>query len=447
MTDPSHKVRTGTLLAYGSLSFPLAAAFITLQVIVPTHYAGAVGISLSTTGLVLVLARLWDMFTDPVVGYLSDRTPPAWGKRRFWVLLGGPVIALSTWFLFNPPPDASAGYLLVWTLAIYVAGTMAIVPMNAWGAELSPDYLERGRITSMRAFFGLAGTLVALLVAALTTTADGNMSGSLRWLAMLVAATLLISMIWATLKVPDRGQSTLSENSARDAIALVKEPSPFRTLLISFLLNNIGNAIPATLFILYVTHVLAAPDKAGPLLFLYFTCAGISVPIWLKLAGRYGKHQTWIVAVLLAVVSFVWTPLLGPDLIWVFVIIVAITGFATSADLILPSAAMGDLIEWDTLRTGYQRPGIFFALWGTTTKLGFAFAIGLAFPLLEFLGFSATDTNSDDSILMLAIIYGLPCIGFKLGAAFLMRNYPINQVEHDRIRAALRQHQTAPDVG
>ncbi|MBX2882235.1 MAG: MFS transporter [Granulosicoccus sp.] len=437
MKGTSQQVATSRLLAYGSLSFPLAAAFITLQVIVPTHYAGSVGISLSTTGLVLLLARLWDMFTDPIVGYLSDRTPARLGKRRFWVLLGGPTIAIATWFLFNPPPDAGAGYLLIWTFAIYVAGTMAIVPMNAWGAELSSDYLERGRITGVRAFFGLTGTLIALLIAALATTADGDMSETLRLLAMLIAATLLVSLIWATWSVPDRGQSTLSNNTFKDALALVKQPSPFRTLLVSFLLNNIGNAIPATLFILYVTHVLSAPDKAGQLLFLYFSCAGISVPVWLKLAKRYGKHQTWIAAVLLACISFIWTPLLGPEQIWVFVAIVAITGFATSADLILPSAAMGDLIEWDKLQTGYQRPGIFFALWGTTTKLGFALAIGLAFPLLDLSGFSATEENSSDANLILALFYGLPCIAFKLGAAYLMRHYPIDQAEHDRIRKVL----------
>ena len=78
-----------TLAAYGSLAFPLAGGFIALQVIVPTFYAQALGLSLSAIGGILLLARLWDMFTDPLVGYLSDRTPARWGRRRIWVIASG----------------------------------------------------------------------------------------------------------------------------------------------------------------------------------------------------------------------------------------------------------------------------------------------------------------------------------------------------------------------
>jgi len=435
------RLPTGRLLAYGALSFPLAAAFITLQVMVPTYYAETVGLSLSATGLVLLIARLWDMFTDPVVGFLSDRTPPRWGKRRLWVILAAPTIAISVWYLFNPPTGAGAYYLLFWTFAIYVSGTMAIVPMNAWGAELTSDYSERSRVTAARAAFGITGTLIALLIAAIASlNASADMADALTWISILVVAALVLTTLWAVMRVPDDGNATLPDKSFINALGLLRQPTPFRTLLVSFLLNNVGNAIPATLFILYVVHVLDARDAAGPLLFLYFCFAAVSVPLWLALAKRYGKHRAWIMAVLVACASFVWTPLLGPDSFTIFVVIVAITGFATSADLILPSAIMGDLIEWDALENGYQRPGLFFALWGTVTKLGFALAIGLAFPLLEVAGFSATDTNTPNEVLLLAMIYGGPCIVFKLWAVMLMRNYPINQQEHNRIRLELSRN-------
>lgn len=160
------KLSLATLSAYGFLSFPLAAAFITLQVIIPTHYAGITALSLSTIGGIILLARLWDTITDPIVGLLSDRTPQHWSRRKLWIYVSIPLICLSTYFLFNPTPDAGAFYLLFWTLAIYIAGTMAIVPMSAWGAELSDDYKERNHITGTRAFFGLMGTLVALSIPA-----------------------------------------------------------------------------------------------------------------------------------------------------------------------------------------------------------------------------------------------------------------------------------------
>jgi len=122
-----------------------------------------------------------------------------------------------------------------------------------------------------------------------------------------------------------------------------------------------------------------------------------------------------------------------------FAVIVACTGFATGADLALPTAINGDIVEWDALKTGYKRPGLFFALWGTAAKLSYGLAIGLAFPLLDLFGFNATGVNTSGSLTALAFMYGLPAILFKLSALWVMRGYPITESEHSRIRNALRE--------
>jgi len=191
------------------------------------------------------------------------------------------------------------------------------------------------------------------------------------------------------------------------------------------------------LFLLFITHVLNSEAIAGQLLFLYFVSAAISVPFWVWLAKRQGKHRTWGIAIVIACLFFMWTPWLTEDTLWVFIVIVACTGFATGADLCLPPAINGDIIEWDDLQTGYKRPGLFFALWGTAWKLSFGLAIGIAFPLLDVFGFDASGSNSGSSVTALAYMYGAPCILFKLGALWMMKGYPITEEEHNRIVAAL----------
>ena len=125
MTPTSHSddrpIPLGTLAAYGSLALPLAAGFIALQVIVPTFYAQVLGLSLSAVGGILLVARLWDMVTDPVVGYLSDHTPAHWGRRKLWVVGSAPLVALSVWLLFNPGESVGNSYLLLGAMAIYIA--------------------------------------------------------------------------------------------------------------------------------------------------------------------------------------------------------------------------------------------------------------------------------------------------------------------------------------
>jgi Na+/melibiose symporter-like transporter len=423
------------LAAYGSLAFPLAGAFIALQVIVPTYYAQVLGLSLSAVGGILLAARLWDLFTDPIVGYLSDRTPAALGRRRSWVIASAPLVALSVWVLFNPPDSVDNRFLLLCTLGIYIAGTMAIVPMNAWGAEISDAYHQRSRISGARVVFGLAGTLAALLL--VDNSSDEALGASLHAIALLTLVGLAVSVPLAAWLVPDRSRVSAEANSLRAAVSLLLRPSPFRRLLLAFLLNGLGNAIPATLFLLYVTHVLERPGVAGPMLFLYFVCSAVSVPFWLAVSRRLGKHPAWCLAVIGSCVFFTIAPFLGTGDVLLYAIVVTGTGLMIGADLALPSAINGDLIEWDALENGRRRPGLFFALWGTASKLAYALAVGMIFPLLDFAGFDATATNLPDDVRLLAILYAAPSLLFKGAALVMMWRFPIDEREHQRIRAEL----------
>jgi Na+/melibiose symporter-like transporter len=226
-------------------------------------------------------------------------------------------------------------------------------------------------------------------------------------------------------------------STLREAVALLLRPSPFRRLLLAFLLNGLGNAIPATLFLLYVTHVLEEPSAAGPMLFLYFICSAVSVPFWVKLSRRWGKHRSWCIAVAGSCLFFAATPFLGSGDTALYAVIVVGTGLMIGADLALPAAINGDLIEWDALENRQRRPGLFFALWGTASKLAYALAVGLMFPALDFVGFDATVSNSPADVRTLALLYALPSLLFKVTAIAMMWRFPIDETEHRRIRAAL----------
>lgn len=446
MNTKSSAPSNSTLAAYGAISFPLAAAFITLQVLVPSHYAEITSLSLSVIGTIMLAARLWDTITDPLIGFLSDITPARFGKRRIWILLSAPLISISLYALFNPPEETGTIYLMTWTFAVYVAGTMAIVPLNAWGAEISPDYNQRSKITGIRAAFGLTGTMAALLIPALLIQGGSeNLGPTLSMITWLVLITLVISTLLLFF-VPDDKPTKLPDSQVRDAFKLIVSPSPFRQLLMSFLFNSTANAIPATLFLFYVTYLLNVPEKAGMLLFLYFICASVSVPFWVWVSAKYGKHKTWHWSIIMACFFFIWTPFLGEGDLLFYVIIVILTGITTGCDLIIPSSMNGDLVEWDGVQNGYRRPGLLFAVWGTTTKLSYALAIGLAFPLLDLFGFQPGISNSSFSLTALAFMYGTPCILFKILALISMRNYPITEQAYEEIMEKSKTLRETPET-
>lgn len=432
----------GVLAAYGSLGFPYAAAFIALQVIVPTWYAENTSLSLSLVGALLLLARLADIVTDPLVGWLSDRSTARVGRRKFFVIIAAPFVAIAIWRLFVPPADAGAAHLLMWTIGIYVAGTFALVPMSAWAAELSPEYHQRSRITGTRVAFALAGTLSALVIIAITSgVGEDPLGAALQGIVLLSAVFLLLTTVWAWRVVPDTpagvGAAPPPALTLQSLKPLIATANPFRQLLVGFLLNAVGNAIPSTLLLLYVTYNLQRADQIGVLLFAYFIAATVSVPFWVAVARVLGKHRAWVLGIFMACGLFVIAPFLTSESAHLFWVVVIGTGLAAGADFALPSAMNADVIEWDELENGHRRPGLFFALWGTATKLSYALAIGIAFPLLELGGFEAGEQNSSGELLWLAILYGVPAILFKFAAVWVMRGYPITESRHREIREQL----------
>jgi Na+/melibiose symporter-like transporter len=155
------------LAAYALPAFPAATLGLPLLIYLPTFYAGATGLGLAAIGGVLLVARLWDVAVDPAIGWLSDRTRTRWGRRRPWMAAALPVVLAASYMLFDPPPDAGAAYLLVWTMLAYLGWSMLQIPHQAWGAELSRDYGERNRIAAWRESLTVAGVAVAAALPAI----------------------------------------------------------------------------------------------------------------------------------------------------------------------------------------------------------------------------------------------------------------------------------------
>ena len=421
-----------SLLAYGLPGLPLAALLLPLFVYLPTFYAETLGLGLGLVGSLLLIARLSDMVTDPLVGALSDRFGWPLGRRRSWMLFGVPLLLLAAHRLFLPPEDAGALYLLVWTVAAYLGATMVQLPYNAWGAEISEDYDERSRIAAAREGCVVVGTLLA---AGLPALLAADLKTAMAVIGWGLVAVLPLAVGWALRSVPEGTFRRNRRIGWRQGATVLYRNRPFRRLLAAYFLNSIANGLPATLFLLYVAHVLEKQSWSGPLLFVYFACGVAAIPLWLRLSARWGKHRAWTAAMILATAVFALVPLLGPGDHWWFLAICVVTGIGLGADLTLPASMQADVVDLDTLKSGQQRTGIFFALWGIATKLALALAVGLAFPLLELAGFQPqAAAQPATALLTLVLLYSLVPAAFKLGAIALFLGYPITAARQQRIR-------------
>ena len=167
MTKGDYHLSLTRLIAFALPQWPLAAIGLPVAVFLPPFYAGELGLGVQAVGIVFLIARFWDVITDPVMGILSDRYPSRWGRRRHWILVGTPILMISAFVIFNPTmfyDTMSSGLLLFWLVIMYVGWTMVTLPFGAWGAELSKDYVERNKVTAYRESWQLAGTIVSVAV-------------------------------------------------------------------------------------------------------------------------------------------------------------------------------------------------------------------------------------------------------------------------------------------
>ena len=410
----------GRLLAYGITGLPLAALGLPLYVYLPAFYAEGMGLAAAVVGAALLAARLFDVLTDPLAGWLSDRWPSAAWRRRGPILVGAPLLLLGVEQLFRPEAGAGGAYLLGWALMAYLGWTLVAIPYSAWGAELSTRRHERTRIAAAREGFVILGTLAALAVPAVAGVA-ADPAGTLAVMAEWLWWVLPVAVLLTVALVPSGPVVATRRLPWRAGLRLIGQNRPLRRLLLAYVVNGTANGLPATLFVLFVAQVLQAREMTGPLLALYFAAGIGALPAWVWLARRLGKARAWSASLVLACLTFVWVPLLGAGDVWPFAVICALSGLCLGADLALPASIQADVVALDRDAGGGDRAGLFFGLWGMATKLALALAVGIAFPLLDLVGFVANGENSAEALLALALLYGGLPVLLKLAVVPLLR--------------------------
>ena len=415
------------VILYGLPGLPLAMLGLPLYVYLPTFYTNELGLPLSVVGAALLAARLLDVLTDPLIGWLNDRLQIGWGRRKVFITLGTPLLLLGVEFLLRPSTPVSGWYLFFWSLFAYLGWTCINIPWQAWGAEISNDYHDKTTLAASREGFTLLGTIVVVILPLMILNQPSQadilsfMTGLLWWLLPLCILPALLGLVE---RRPLRRFNPLLQ------VGKIFSVHPaLHYLLPAYFLNSVANALPATLFLLFVSHVLQTSQYSGLLLMVYFLSGVIGLPWWLWLARRLDKSRSWTLALLLSIAGFVWVPLLGSGDIGWFIAICAVSGFALGADMALPASIQADIAQ-HMQQQGNPHTGLLFGFWGLLTKLALALAVGIAFPLLDWSGFEQNaSTQTASAWMTLLVLYaGLPVL-LKGWVIWRMWRFPFSAID------------------
>ena len=433
--------RRGFLYAVPYLTHALAMT--PLVTFIPSFYA-EYGLSLALVGTILFATRMTDIITEPLIGILSDRTRSRFGRRKPWIVAGLPFLMLGIWMVFAPPFKVTAGYAILWIAVTYIAFNVVDTPYKAWGAELSKSYSGRTRIAGWREGFGILSSMTALgLIFFLQQRGMGDTKQLMYWLGatFVVLMPLLFAVGLAFVPEPPIETVPVAPVSWREAIGVVVQNRPFMRLLGGLVVLMAGAIIGASLHLIVIEKVFHA-KPLFPIILAGENVAGLaSLPFWLWLSGRLGKHRALAFGTFgMAVLSFP-LPLIPHDQPWLFAACIITRGFAGGALGILVASMIADVVDLDTLRTGKARNGLYFALVHTLGKFGLALGVLVGTTLPALLGFTMTGMNSTGSEFALMATYGwVPMIIMGLATPFFWF-YPLTERVQSDLRAEISARQ------
>lgn len=417
-----------------------ALAMTPLITFIPSFYADAHGLPLALVGAILFFTRLTDIVTEPLIGILSDRTHSRFGRRKPWIIAGLPFLMLGIWMVFAPPFTVTPAYAVFWIAVTYISFNIVDTPYKAWGAELSTSYSGRTRVAGWREGFGIASSMAALaLIFTLQRQGMGSTADLMFWLGTSFVVLMPLLFAVGLIFVPEPGVEIVSVPAVtfREAAATLVSNKPFMRLLGGLIVLMTGAVIGASLHLIVMEKVFHA-KHLFPIILAGENVAGLlSIPFWLWLSKRIGKHRALAFATLgMALLSFP-IPLIDksrPDL---YAAAIIIRGFAGGALAILVSAMIADVVDLDTLRTGKARNGLYFALVNTLGKFGLAFGALIGTSLPAMAGFSLTGTNTADAIFWLMATYAwIPMAIMALATPFFWL-YPLTEAVQRDLRSQI----------
>ena len=428
-------------------------------------YAKYFGLSLAELAGIILLARIFDAVTDPLVGYWSDRVKERTGSRKAFVFVGGLMLVPLSYFLYVPvgvEAGAEEGgvsllYFASLYIAFYWAYTLFQVPYFAWANEFTNGGPEKIQVFTTMTIMASLGTLIFYSVPFLSYFSTTDVTPEVLKLTTALGVVLFgIGLVVALIYVPDgpvvnadRGTRVVFRRELFELYTSLVANKPFLLYIAIAIAAGLGMGLWLGLFFTFVDSYLQQGAVYAKISILGVLIALVAMPFWFKVVMRIGKLATWLVYSGCIALFFLSLGFLQAGVGEAFIIGLYIFYLSVSAvSGIIAGPILCDIIDYGRLKKESANSGLMFALQGLLMKLPMAVGTTLSLAIAGWLGYDATfvggQTSSAEFGMRLGVSW-LPAF-FMFLSIFLIARMPLSKRRMEIIRKRLTKRTDSSKV-
>lgn len=462
-TKPEDRISLRDKIIYGSGAFinNLLSGSVGAMFIVFNLY---LGVSPIMAGLLGALPRLFDAFTDPMVGFMSDNTRTKWGRRRPYIFFGAIATGLIYIVMWQFPDGMSPTfyftYFLVMSMFFFLAYTAFITPWVALGYEMTSDYNERSRLMGIQNMIGNIAYFIPPFLMPFAEDARffdnavdgiGKIAIAIGVVAIVIGVMPAIFLREKTVVEDTNDQSqppaTVLDQMQTFLAGFLKaiQVKPFMKLCITTLLVfNAFMLVAAFQTYVMIYYVFDGNRDYGFEYMKYIGIIGTVVTIAAiyfvsKASTVWGKRRTLVACIGISMLGYALKWFCYSKAVPALILIpVPLIVFGLGGLFTLVPSMIADVVDYDELHTSERREGMFGSIFWWVVKLGLTLALFGGGALLQATGFDESIAFQTDQTLFLMKLFDVivPVVGSAV-ALFAILSFEITPERAQEIREEL----------
>ena len=444
MDASSQRLGWGQKIGYGSGDFAFNLYWQGISLYLFYFYTDVLGLPNAMAGIIYAIGSFWDAGTDPIMGYLADRTRTRWGRYRPYLLFVPIPMAFGYLLLLWHPGVMSITALgivaLIGQLIFRLLFTMASTPYSALMARMTSNSEDRAGMAGARMLFAYLGAFsVVALAGGLLENADSDREAFMS-LAVIsgILATVIFWICFAICREPPEDDAQAPNLTIKQSFISLRQNTPFLVVFAAVVLMTTGTTVIGKTMIYFFEYQMGDRNGAQIALMAFGLTGLLVIPFWTFVTLKTSKRLVWMVGsffLSLALLAFLVNPATSQNMVILNYIAMS---FGAGAFAITFWGMLPDTVEYGEWKTGHRVESMVFGFATFAQKSAVALSALILGVLLDVIGYQAGIVQSEETLSGLRmIIVFVPLAGVVTSVACIYF-YPLSPQRHADIVAELQ---------